>query len=567
MAYLTAINGSAQGTRYELDRATTVLGRHPECDVILDAGAVSRQHARIIRAGDILQVEDLKSRNGTYVNGRLINGPTGLSDGDLIRICDLEFSFHALAQSELYDSTVIKDGSSAFGVMLIDDTDDGPSHAVTNKLDIRAGSTGTGAGTASGSVLTASAEVRLDAVLEIVQSLGRALVVDEVLPKVLDTLFRIFVQADRGFIVLRDDQGALIPKWIKTRQPELQETFRISRTVLREVMENRQAIISLDASSDERFEMAQSVADFRIRSMIVAPLLGTEGEAIGAIQIDTTNQRRRFEEVDLEILAAVASQAGIAIENAQLHEALVEQKLLEQDLELAQRVQQAFLPAEPPDLEGYTFFHFYRPAQQIGGDYYDYIPLQDGRIAIIVADVVGHGVSAAMLMAKLSAEARFALASHHAAQTALTVLNARIASLGVEKFITFLCLVLDPKSGKVDIANAGHMPPLWQRGGSQVDQPGEAESGVPLGIMDDYDYELSSITLGPGERLVLYTDGINEAPDAAGRCFGIEPMVDLLRSGQTDVSEIGKHIVDQVTQYIQGTMQADDMCLLVVGRT
>ncbi len=556
MPHLTAINGTAQGTRYELNKPLTILGRHPECDVTLDAGAVSRQHARIVRRGDELLLEDLKSRNGTYLNGRLIGEPTGLSDGDLVRICDLEFSFHVQDGQSLYDSTVLKDGSSTFGVMMIDDADNA-SRAVTSKIDVR--------NSGSGSQLTTTAEVRLTAVLEIIQSLGKAVVVDDVLPKVLDTLFRIFVQADRGFIVLRTKTGELIPKWVKTRHPDLQETFRISRTVMREVMENKQALISLDASSDQRFELAQSVADFRIRSMIVAPLLNSEGEAIGAIQMDTLNQKRKFESSDLEILAAVASQAGVAIENAQLHEQLVEQRLFEQDLDLAKRVQQAFLPSKHPDLSGFSFFHFYQPAQQIGGDYYDYIPLSDDRVAIVVADVVGHGVSAAMLMAKLSAETRFALASTQSVHDAISRLNSQISSLGVEKFITFLCLVLDSKTGNIEIVNAGHMAPMWKRSAS-IEQPGEAESGVPLGVMDDYAYEKSTITLEPGDRLVMYTDGINEAPDVGGELFGI-PKIESLLSGSTpDVAEIGRNITDSVLKYIEGTTQADDMCLLVIGR-
>ncbi|MGN6544118.1 MAG: SpoIIE family protein phosphatase [Aureliella sp.] len=557
MAYLTAINGTAQGTRYELDQAVVILGRHPECDVILDAGAVSRQHARIVRRGDDLQLEDLKSRNGTFLNGHLISGATTLADGDLVRICDLEFSFHTDNSQALYDSTAIKDGSSTFGVLLVDDPE-GSSRAVTSKIDVRSG--------AAGSQLTTNAEVRLAAVLEIVQSLGKAVVLDEVLPKVLDTLFRIFVQADRGFIVLRGKHGELIPKWLKTRQADMQETFRISRTVMRQVMDDRHALISLDASSDERFEMSQSVTDFRIRSMIVAPLLSSEGEPIGAIQMDTLNQRRRFEEPDLEILTAVAAQAGVAIENAQLHEQLVEQRLFEQDLDLARRVQQAFLPAKHPDLEGFSFYHFYQPAQQIGGDYFDYIPLPDQRIAIVVADVVGHGVSAAMLMAKLSAETRFALASSQSVNRAIGTLNARMSGLGVEKFITFLCLVLDPKSGAIEIVNAGHMPPLWRRGADQILQPGEAESGLPLGIMDDLEYDLSSITLAPGERLVLYTDGIHEAPNLAGDAFGIARLEELLASPLTCVQEIGENVTQTVIKHIEGTTQADDMCLLVLGR-
>ena len=243
--------------------------------------------------------------------------------------------------------------------------------------------------------------------------------------------------------MLREGQE-LIARWTKTRNEEQQEAFRISRTVMREVMESREAIITLDASSDERFEMANSISDFRIRSMVVAPLLDSDGEPLGAIQMDTLDSKRQFEPRDLEILSGVAIQAGVAIQKAQMHEQLIQQQRVAQDLELARDVQRAFLPSKHPDALGYDFYQYYLPAEQIGGDYYDYIPLSEGRVAIIVADVVGHGVAAAMLMAKLSAEARFLLASQPTAALAITKLNQHISRLGVEKFVTLLCLILDP---------------------------------------------------------------------------------------------------------------------------
>ncbi len=557
MAFLTSLNGAKRDQRHELHKDTMIFGRHPECDLVLEVGAVSRQHARIVRTGHEFRLEDLKSRNGTFLNGRSIAESTVLQDGDLIRMCDLEFSFHLDQVQQLYDSSVVRDGSSTFGVTMIDDGDDSASKSVTSRFDIRP--------SGHGSQLTTTAEVRLQAVLEIIHSLGRAVVLNEVLPKVLDSLFKIFVQADRAFIVLKEDDK-LVPISVRTRQQDLQENFRISRTIMREVMESKQALITLDASADERFEMAQSVSDFRIRSMIVAPLLGSDDNAIGAIQLDTLNQRRRFEPSDLEILAAVAMQAGVAIENAQLHEKLVYQKLVEKDLELAKRVQLAFIPSQAPQLTGYTFYHYYQPADQVGGDYFDYIDLPDGRVAIIVADVVGHGVSAAMLMAKLSAETRFALATHALPSAAINSLNLRIHALGVQKFITFLCLVLEPATGHIVIVNAGHMAPLWKRSHDVIEEPGEEQTGLPVGITDEFEFEQATISLSPGERLVLYTDGINEAPNAAGAMFGIEKLRELLHGTESNVEVIGSAMVKEVREFIKGTMQADDMCLVVMGR-
>jgi phosphoserine phosphatase RsbU/P len=558
MAYLTSISGSAFGQRIELDKPRMVMGRHPECEITLDSGAISRQHACITNPGEAFVLEDLQSRNGTFLNGHLIAEPTRLSEGDLIRICDLEFSFHLEEDSsKLVESDLVTGSSSAF--LMFDDSDDAAgSRAVTGKIDIRA--------TGSGSQLTTSSEVRLSALIEITQSLAGSVELEDVLPKVLDTLFRIFVQADRAFVVLKGPNGELIPKWVKTRQPDQAEAFRISRTVMREVMDTRQAILSLDASSDERFEMAHSVADFKIRSMAVAPLLNGRGEPLGAIQMDTLNSRRRFETPDLEILVSVASQAGVAIENAQLHERLVQQRLVEQDLQLAQSVQRAFLPSTQPSVAGYVFHDFYQPAQQIGGDYFDYISLPDGRLAVIVADVVGHGVAAAMLMAKLSAETSFSLASLPDGAQAISLLNKRISALGVDKFITFLCLILDPNSNRIEIINAGHMVPLWRTTTGKILEPGEEQTGVPIGVVDDFEYEKSSIEIVKGEKLLLYTDGINEAPNLNGELFGIPRLQVLLAKNSGSVKQIGSQIVTEVTQFVRGTEQADDMCMVVIGR-
>ena len=197
MAYLTAISGSSFGKQYNIDKRVIVLGRHPDCDVTIDVGAVSRQHAQIHSTGNVFELEDLKSRNGTFLNGQEIDKRMVLHDGDLIRICDVEFSFHA----EIDGSSLVSpshfatgDGSS-FGIVMVDDHQTDTANRVHSKLDIRNSSGG-------GSQLTSSADMRLKAFLEITHNLARAVQLEDVLPKVLDTLFKVFLQADRAFIVL-----------------------------------------------------------------------------------------------------------------------------------------------------------------------------------------------------------------------------------------------------------------------------------------------------------------------------------------------------------------------------
>jgi len=557
MPYFDAITGPAMGRRYPLENSQYVMGRHPDCDIVLESGSVSRQHAKVSKNGTNFVLEDLKSRNGTFVNGRLINESTKLVEGDTIRICDIELNYHEEAESSLTASPS-SDGS-ALGIMIVDDGDQaGSSRSVTAKLDVR--------GSQYGLQLSASPEAKLSAILEIMKNLARAVALDEVLPKVLDTLFTIFIQADRGFIVLNDNEGQLKPKWFKTRRPDQEEKVRVSKTVLREVMQSGEAIISLDAGSDTRFELSQSIADFRIRSMIVAPLLNSNGEPIGAIQIDTIQQKGGFESKDLEILVGVANQAAFAIENAQLHEQVVQQRVVEQDLKLASQVQMAFLPKATPQIPGYSFFQYYNPAQQIGGDYFDYIELDSHRIAIVIADVVGHGVAAAMFMAKLSAEWRFAFATIPDYRVALATLNDRITALGVEKFITMAVIVLDHVSHKASIVIAGHMPPIMRMQDSSIQEPGSDVGGPPLGIMSDIPFDALEIEIQPGESLTLYTDGIFEAPNAQGSQFSIERVRQQVGACAGDIKRTGNEIIDRVTKHIVGCDQEDDMCLVIVGR-
>jgi serine phosphatase RsbU (regulator of sigma subunit) len=538
------------------------MGRHPDCDIVLDAGAVSRQHAKILAKDGTYQLEDMGSRNGTFLNGRLIHQAAALQDGDLIRICDLELSFHHEPSSSELRTLGLKGDlqhGSSVSFMMVDDPEESASRAVTGKLDMR--------GSSYGTQLIANADSKLTALIEIMKkSLGRTVSLDEVLPKVLEGLFKVFLQADRGFIILRERDGSLQPRWIKTRRDEADGTVRISRTILREIMEKREAIISLDASNDERFEMSQSITDFRIRSMIAAPLLDSEGEPIGAIQIDTQQQRNRFEDKDLEVLGAIAVQAGMAIENAQLHEQVLQQKLVEQDLLLAKQVQAAFLPAVAMDLGGYDFFQYYQAANHIGGDYFDYIRLSGDRVAIVVADVVGHGVAAAMFMAKLSAETRFALAREDDPATAVALLNQNLTSLGIGRMVTMLVIELDFVADRATIVNAGHMPPLLRRSHGELLEPSDRQAGFPLGIFDDLTYEATKVDLEPGDLMVLYTDGIFEAPNIAGQQFSINRMRQLVTQGNGQVESTGQSIVDQVQAHIAETAQEDDMCLVIVGR-
>jgi serine phosphatase RsbU (regulator of sigma subunit) len=448
---------------------------------------------------------------------------------------------------------------AGLGAFLSDDEGPAPSSTIMSKLEVSSSGRG-------GVHVSASAEVKLAALVEITQSLGRVLALDEVLPQVLKSLFKIFVQADRGFIVMETPDGKLIPRWVRLRREDSNDTLRISRTIIRHVMESKEAILSADAASDERFEMSQSIADFRIRSMMCAPLLNSEGKAFGALQIDTLDQRQRFTKEDLELLVSTASQAAIAIQNAQLHENALKHRELERDLKLATEVQHTFLPDRRPEAPGYEFFDYYQPMDQIGGDYFDYIRLPDGRIAIIVADVVGHGVAAALLMAKLSAETKFSLYSEATPAAAVTKLNERLCLSNMQRFVTMIIVVIDPSKHRAVVVNAGHMAPLQRLPSGKIEEPGESKAGLPLGVTDALGYEQFEFEIGAGDLLTLFTDGINESIDASGAFYTIDRLREQVKKIAGAPAQLGPALVEDVRRFLGKAPQNDDMCLVCFGR-
>lgn len=558
MPSLVANNGPEAGKSYALANGEYVLGRHPDCDIVIDVGAVSRYHCKVFVSSDVSDVEDLKSRNGTFVNETVSVGRTRLVPGDQIRVCDVVFTYRIESDPQ---STRPTDDSSLSAVV-VDDESDTSSSTIMSKLDVISNR-----GKAQ---LAASAELKLNALIEITQSLGKALELDEVLPQVLDSLFRIFHQADRGFVGLLDENGTLVPKWTKLRRENSNDTIRVSRTIANRVMQTKEAIISADAANDERFEMSQSIADFRIRSMMCAPLLDGENNSLGILQIDTLDQRQRFQNEDLELLVSIAYQASISIDNARLHEERFQerfrQRTIERDLQLAKDVQNAFLPRTQPDIEGYDFFDYYQAANQIGGDYYDYIRLADGRLVVVVADVVGHGIAAAMLMAKLSAEARFCLASESDPAAAVTQLNERMCQFDLNRFVTFVMVTLDPRTHEATIVNAGHPTPIHRHLDGSLGMPSKDEARLPIGVMEDVEYVAATLTLQPGESLTLFTDGLDEAMNSAGEQFTIDRMCKIVAASNGDPQEIGKSLLTQVRQHLGTHPQDDDMCLVALRR-
>ena len=561
MPFLRSQDDSVVKKKFEIGARPVTIGRHPDCDVVIEDVSVSRQHAHIIRVNGDYYVEDLQSRNGTQVNSSDIQRRTRLFDGSEIKICDVLFTFQVGEEQLAPSKTSVPQSelplSASGGSLLLEE---GESHSTIMSQVELPSSYHVSAG-------KVSLEKKLKALMDITQALAHPVERTEILKGALRCLFNLFIEADRGFVAFAMPDDKIEVQVIETRNAQIDEQIRISRTVFNRVIESKQAILSHDATADSRFDLSQSIADFRIRSMMCAPILNAEQEAIGVIQLDTLRQKVAFDEEDLEVLATVAVQIGLALQRLDHFEESKRNAQVKTDLDIAHQVQRRFLPQRRPDIEGYDFYAYYRAAERVGGDYYDYIPLDEDNVAVIVADVVGHGIAAALLMAKLSGEARFALASNGDPVEAFHRINQSLSGLNLDKFVTAIMGLFNTKTNQVTFVNAGHMGPVLKRANGEVCSMEIEGAGMPLGILESTTYGSSTFEIEEGDVFLMYTDGVNECMNPEGELLGTDRLIEEIRESQAKTPEsIGKVVYDSVQRFVAGGPQHDDICYVSVGR-
>jgi sigma-B regulation protein RsbU (phosphoserine phosphatase) len=535
MAFLRKVDGTRT---YPLRPRLTLIGREATCDIAVSNNQISGRHAFIVNEGGRCFIEDLHSLNGTTVNGARINQRTPLVAGDCVEFPGLSVTFEDVAAA-------------------------GP--AVVLAPTVRAESVSQAAVMASLSLSgqtrpEVAPEAKLRAVLEISHALGNALALDTVLPRILESLFTIFPKATRGFILLRDrETGRLVPKAVHLHGETGEGPPKLSLTVIDQALATGQAILTVDAGSDERFNTSESIRHLNLHSIMCVPMVTPSGRGVGVIQIDTMDSNGVFAQEDLDVLLCASTQAARAIELARMHEEL-------RDLEAANRIQHSFLPDGRPHAPGLQFFDHYSSVRQVGGDYYDYIPLPANRLAVTIGDVAGKGIAAALQMARLSAAARFCLATTPSVPEAVWKLNRDLArTFGDDRFATFLVAVVDLADFSVTLVNAGHSPPLRQRAGGVPEPIGAEAAGLPLAGID-WPYEATALTLGVGDRLIFYTDGVTEARNPDGDLYGPERLHAVAQNNAGSVEDVGLAILADVQRFAAGRPQSDDLTLVCFDR-
>ncbi len=429
MPRLVVINGAESGKSYELNPAGSVVGRQAGVEVRLEGAKVSRRHARVFSDKDGFHVEDLGSSNGTFLNGRKLQAPAALNQMDEIEIGSYRLRFE------------VADGSP--------------------DITIRAR---TSANTANAELYQGNAARKLEVILRLSSDLGRSLDVNRLLSQVLDHLFVLFPQAERGLVIFLEEGRPFVRA--QKRRSNVSEAPGFSTSVVRRVASEGVGIFAEDLQTDSRFSSAQSIVSLGVRSFICVPLQTKGGKAMGVLQLERMGRGHEFTPEDLNLLTAIGLQISVALENAQLHQELLARQRIENELALAREIQLSYLPGDTVALphKNVELYAELIPALEISGDFYDYFDIGRNRLAITVADVCGKGIPAALFMSMVRALLRNLAEREDDPGVLLRYLNNAVAQQNPKcQFVTLSLCVLDPVLKTIEIASAGHLPPLIRR--------------------------------------------------------------------------------------------------------
>ena len=416
--------------------------------------------------------------------------------------------------------------------------------------------------------LTTTDKLRM--LLDITKKISRSLDLQEVLNLVMDTLDSLIPYDAAGiFVVKCADKGAVaegeepcVFQAEAVRGYDIDELtnlhLKLGEGLIGQVALTSEPITSPDVRKDPNYINARS----ETRSEMVAPIISNT-EVIGVFDLES-DELNAYSEDDLEVLLLLASQVAIIIEKVMLHEQLIEKQRLEGQLEVARQVQLELLPPRDPQLEGYDISAYNFPTEEVSGDYYDWVRIYDDQIGLVIADVSGKGVPAALLMAFLRASLRAATHIGYSPHISMAKVNYLLwESIERNQFVTAFYAILDVTNKTLTYTNAGHNPPvlLKQNGDvSFIDR-----GSIPLGMFRDTRYHEYYLTTEPGDVLMLYTDGATEAQNPDGEEFGRERLAKAVKiNRQLGARELITAVHAEVLEWTDGHGATDDVTFFVI---
>ena len=546
-------DGGTQSLPLDGDRLS--LGRAHENELHYpEDTSLSRRHLALERNGDHWTVQDLGSKNGTFVNGERLTAPRRLEPGDRITAGHLTIAYGDPLANGGGDVTFYA-GSEA---------DLPPNATIVSNLE---------GALSSESLPTVSGKVPVhgqepaprktfnDAAVNALIRAGRELAIRRPLPELFQLILDLSVEtvrADRGVLLTVEKEGLIV-------RSARGEGFRISSAVRDRVLHSKQSLLVRDTSLDEALRNRVSISEQNVRTLMAVPLQ-TSDQVIGLIYVDFPALAVDLTPRDLDLLTVLANVAAIRIEQERLGLVEEENRIRLIELEQAAEIQRRLLPERAPDVPGLELAGSNAACRTVGGDYYDFFPLPDGRVGVVLADVSGKGLPASLLMASLQARVQVLLEEPDDLPLLMSRLDRMMAkNCPGNRFVTLFLCVIDPASGETTYCNAGHNPPLLIRHDGQAEQL--RGGGTVLGMFPDLGYEERRSRLDPGDLLLLFSDGVTEATSPDGEEFGEERLMGLLAEVRGEpalavVDRVGRAIVE----WTAGAPPTDDITVVAVRR-
>ncbi len=542
--------------RYPLTPGRHRVGRSEENELRLEDRSVSRQHAVIEVGSGGLKLQDLGSYNGTRINGARVEGSAPLHAGDQVSFAHVLFRLADPAADITTGPAAERAAAGDTGPLsrLSDETMIRQSDQISWR-DLRA----TGAG-------ARDEQTRL---FQVLAGAGELLAAQRDLDDICEPILDLVEQAfgpERTFILLREEEEAEpVIRASRLKGRRSQDRMVLSRTLMNRVLEERAAFLVDDALSDPDLAARQSIIMQGVRSAMAVPLVDRE-EVLGLLYADSSDPHRFYSTDELRAFTLLANVIAVAITNARFRALEAEKQRLDLEVGAAREILQQILPAELPACEGWQLVAHQEPCSEVGGDLYDARLLPDGRLVVLLGDVTGHGLGAALLVSHIMSVVGLLVDEGWDAERLVPKLNVRIfRATDAVRFATFFFGILDPAAGRLSYVNAGHNPPLLIAADGTVQRL--PAGGLPLGMFEEATYTAGAAHIAPGSLLLIYSDGIPEAIDTSETEYGEARLEQLIvRERARSAAEISARLLEDLSGFCGEAPAADDVTLLLLRR-
>lgn len=533
---------------WDLNPGVYLIGRVDDCDFSIKNNTVSRKHARleVSDSGDVCSLTDLGSHNGTFINGEDKKGTVNVKPGDHIRFGQTEFKISGGADEG--DSTA---GGGRAAIVNADPNE----HSVLLSMD-------------EALKPLPSKITDLPQLVPTLFNMAKMLVLPEprevVLEKSLDMVSKLIPHDRLAVLFMVDGSDHLDAA--ASIQPEGSSTgdFKLSQTIVDEILKNKNAILIADAAEDSRFAEQQSIIMSKMKSAMAVPLLD-DGNVLGILYAETINPLHHYNDSYLRLFATIGNIIASRLLNYALLAERQEKQIYESELHRASQIQESLTPKTIPDLPGYEIETFQEQCRAVGGDLYEVTTMPDGSLLFMVADVSGKGMGAALLMSNILASFRILFESNSFdLERAVTSVSKQLYKYSPsESFATLFIGII--KEDRLSFVNAGHNPPLLLR------QDGTLEhieaSGTMIGAFDFMTWSEESTIMNPGDCFIVFTDGIPEATLGGDEDYSDERLEKLILSNRgCSPKKLTNDIIADVNKYLGNSPRTDDITMVIIKR-